>query len=193
MSAIRTLDGFATGDELAEVAASWPADDWPGWVRYGGPQEGKRASDASTPLPYFCARLLARMASCCPAHHLLGIYRSVPDLSLWGGGLHEMAPGSELPPHLDADGHPRLGLLRAWSAVLYVHEVWRPGDGGELVLLGKGGRSVTPVPGRLVAFDCRDRWHAVTKTLVARRSLALFGYLPDPAGGERPRAEFAGR
>lgn len=185
------LDGYASPAELAGVAATWPGDDWPGWVRYDPRIEGKRASDLATPLPVACAALLARMA----AERLgwsLGMAGAVADLSLHGGGLHEMQAGDSLGLHLDADTHPRLGLARAWSAVLYLD--YAAPAGGELLLCDDRRQvveRVAPTPGRLVAFDCRDGWHAVAECRARRRSLALFGYLPLPAGGGRPRARFA--
>lgn len=190
------IDGFASPRQLAEVNADWPAEDWPGWVRYGFPQQGKLASDSESTIPYHCSRLLLH-AGALPIGCLLEMPDSVPDLTLWGGGLHEMRPGSELGLHLDADGHPRLGLRRAWTAVIYCHEHWWPGDGGELLLCRESGYVVgriDPTPGRLVAFDCRDGWHAVTRLsdlAKPRRSLALFGYSPELSTGQRPRALFA--
>lgn len=190
------LPRFASPSELAEVGAAWPGDDWPGWVRYDPGYEAKKASDLTSHIPTACSRLLARAAAL-PVGEWLGMPDAVADLSLWGGGLHEMPPGGSLGIHLDADGHPRLGLVRAWSAMLYVHEQWSPSDGGELVLHGKEGESPTripPAPGTLVAFDCRDCWHEVARLRHGsqpRRSLAIFGYLPRPAKGERPRAHFA--
>jgi hypothetical protein len=188
------LDGFASRRELAEANACWPAPGWAGWVRYEGERGDKLASRADAPVPFPLARLLARAAAL-PVGTWLSMPDSVPDLTLWGGGLHEMFAGGRLPPHLDADGHPRLGLLRAWSAVLYVHQSWSPGDGGELLLHGPSGVEVRidPAPGRLAAFDCRAGLHEVARlsALAApRRSLALFGYLPRPSPGRRPRAGF---
>lgn len=196
------LDGFASTEEIAAADADWPAPDWPGWMHYTGERGQKAASDLLTPLPLPCSRLLARMAGA-NLGAALGMPASVADLSLHGGGLHEIGPGGNLPTHLDADGHARLGLLRAWSAVLFAHPDWEPEWGGELYFCDRHGNPVAsyaPLPGRLVAFDCRgDAYHGVLPvrcpatvggTACSRRSLALLGYLPEPAGGLRARAVF---
>lgn len=187
------LDKWFAPEALMVAAVAWPAPDWPGWHDYAREGHAKRAADAQAPLPPALAAVLARMAAI-PIGALLGMPESVPDLSLWGGGPHEMPPGAGLGRHLDADGHPRLGLMRAWSAVLYVHPAWQDSWGGELVLEAPH-EEIMPRPGRLVAFDCRDRAHHVRPVRCpegeSRRSLALFGYLPRRAEGLRPRAEFA--
>jgi hypothetical protein len=181
-------------DAVRLALAAWPAADWPGWVACEHSGGGKRMSDLLTPLPPALAALLAGMACCRPARRV-GIPGAVADLSLWGAGLHETSPGGHLAPHRDADTHARLGLRRAWSASLYVSGRWEPSWGGRLVLHLPGGPvKIDPLPGRLVVFDCREVLHEVEPYLpdaaCPRRSLALFGYLPEPGPGARPRAEF---
>lgn len=185
MSRCVTIDGLLTPAELRTATAAWPAPDWPGWITYPG---GKRACDAASALPVPLSVLLARLAGL-SLGALVGMPDAAADLSLWGGGPHEMPPGSSLAWHRDADTHARLGLRRAWSAALYVHPEWEDGWGGELLL---PGRAIPPLPGRLVVFDarsCRHRVRPITGPL-PRRSLALFGYLPAAGQRERMRAEF---
>lgn len=194
----RVFDDYLGAGLLADIAASWPAPDWPGWVSYDPRFEHKRASDLTTPLPRAAGLALYRLAADALGP-LVGRPFAVPDLSLWGGGLHEVLPGAGgLGCHLDASVGPRLGLRRAWSAVLWVHPRWAPSWGGELVLHGPDRLPVAliePRPGRLALFACSDAsWHSVrpVRGMAPRRSLALFGYEEGPASPhERPRALFA--
>src|SRR5687767_13971046 len=92
----------------------------------------------------------------------------IPDLGLWGAGLHEMPAGSEgLGWHSDAERHPHLGLGRARSGVLYLC-----GDGD---LEFRDGAKVAPAPGRLVIFDGAAA-HRVGAVTQLRRSISLFWY-----------------
>jgi hypothetical protein len=182
------IDGLLTAAELRAAIAAWPAADWPGWVAYPG---GKRAADAASALPAALAALLARLAGL-SLGALVGMPDAPADLSLYGGGCHELPPGAGLGEHRDADTHARLGLRRAWSAALYVHPAWEAGWGGELVLCGRPNRTVAPLPGRLAVFDARNCRHRVDAVAgpVPRRSLAVFGYQPAAGRRRRPRAEF---
>lgn len=187
------IDGVLTPDELAAANESWPGSRWIGWVSYHGTGRGdKYASDLQTPLPLALSLLLARVAAM-DVGALLGMRGAVPDLSLYGAGLHAVPAGGSLPAHLDADTHPRLGLARAWSACVYVHEEWGQGWGGELALHGERPAITPPSPGRLVAFDASVR-HEVLPVRCPpgreRRSLALFGYHAKAGAGLRPRALF---
>lgn len=190
------VDDYLTSSEVLAASRCWPGPDWPGWVRYDGPQEGKRASDLSTPLPPYLCSLLARLARL-DLGALVGLEGTAADLGLHGAGLHEVAPGGRVGPHEDAGMHPRLGLARAWSAALYVHPSWCPSWGGALALRGESPRVIDPLPGRLVVFACAGLEHEVTPvrrgTPASRRSLALFGYGAPAPRGAAVRAQFAAR
>lgn len=188
-------DGLFPPDLLAEAAASWPGPEWSGWHAYDDGMQSKQVSDltAFLPRPYAC--LLHRMARLDTSDFGL---RLVPDLGLWGAGLHQSGPGPGVALHEDADHHPRLGLQRALSAVLYVHPRWEPEWGGELELwhADQSGPAVRiePLPGRLVVFDVRGTaYHRVAPVTawgdVRRMSIALFWY-GQPVAGTRPRARF---
>lgn len=192
-----TVDGWLTGEELIAVNRAWPAADWPGWIDYAEAGHGeKKACDAIRELPDVIAAVLVRLAALNPGAWL-GMPEAAADLSLFGAGLHAMPRGSGLAAHLDADTHARLGLHRAWSAVLWVHNHWCDSWGGELCLHGSPGREVFPSPGRLALFDCRALRHHVEAVRcpqeTERRSLALFGYLPEAGPRARPRALFGER
>lgn len=184
-------NNFLTREEIGEVNFVWPNKDWPGWVRYEDTDQIKNASNDRIPIPYFCSYLLMKIATCPIIPHKYP--GSVPDLSLYGGGLHEMYRGGKVGSHLDADGHFRLGITRVWSAVLYVHPEWKPSYGGELVFPNHDV-IVSPTPGSLIIFDCKETIHLVKgwNHELPRRSLALFGYTSERSNKNRPRAEFTG-
>jgi hypothetical protein len=165
-----TVTGFATESEVAAALAAWPGT---GWHEYAS---GKRASLPGSPIPEPLALLLHRMAT---APGIPG----VPDLGLWGAGLHEMPPGPGLGWHTDAERHSVLGLKRLRSGVLYLC-----GDGD---LEFRGGGHVRPAPGRFTVFDGGVA-HRVGPVTRLRRSVALFWYGPPAAGGGRATFEAGG-
>ncbi len=184
-------------DLIASVNQSWPIPDWPGWMRYDTDDHTKSASDLSTAIPPVMSECLRRLALL-PWSEWMGQDGLVPDLGLWGAGLHEMRPGESVGRHLDADHHPRLGLERRLSVMLYVHQHWEDDWGGELKLWDMmTGPTVwiRPHPGRLVALDTRGpSYHSVAPVRcpegLTRRSLCLFFYGPQSATFTRARAKF---
>lgn len=160
-------DGFADPAEIVSALSAWPAD---GWHSYG---PHKRASMPGTILPGPLAVLIHRLATL-----PLGL---IPDLGLWGAGLHEMPPSPDgLGWHTDAERHAVLGLARAVSGVLYLC-----GDGD---LEFADGARVSPAPGRLVLFDGAAS-HRVGSVSRIRRSVVMFWYR-EPVGVGSVRATF---
>ncbi len=186
-------DGLFSESDLRAAEQAWPRGDWSGWVHYGDNRGCKRASDLYyTPIPVQCSVLLAQM-SALPVMEWFPQLTSimVPDLGLYGSGLHEIPPGPGLPAHLDADTHQRLGLKRTLSASLYISENWLEEWGGELVICGE---RITPFPGRLVVFRS-DQLHEVLPvscpTGETRKSLALFWYSVQAGNRDRMQADFS--
>lgn len=146
-------------------------------------------------IPQPCRLLFGRMATL-QWSVLQGL---IPDLSLWGGGLHCMGRGDKLDLHLDADRHPRLALERRANAILFVG-VWIEAWGGQLELWNKdltgSEKQIAPVQGRLVIFETSDvSYHAVSQPLACpdgtlRRSLALYWFGAPRGPSRRPRATF---
>lgn len=149
-------DGFASPAEVESALSVWPVD---GWYTYG---DYKRASVPGATLAEPIAILLHRMAS-------LAMPGLIPDLGLWGAGLHEMPPGEAgLGWHTDAERHPGLGLGRSKSGVLYLC-----GD-GDLEFVN--GVRISPRSGRLVLFDGSVPHRVAGPVTQSRRSVALFWY-----------------
>lgn len=152
-------------------------------------------------IPEPCQRLLGQM-SVLPIHqHLIdsSLLRAVPDLMLWGAGLHCMGPGDHLDIHLDADRHPRLGLERRANAILFLDD-WPDEWGGHLEfwredLTGPAVR-IKPITGRMVLFETSDQsYHGIPQPIhcpegVLRKTLALYWWSAPRGLSKRPRAQF---
>lgn len=63
---------------------------------------------------------------------------------------------------------------RMFSMVLYLHESWTDGDGGELRLYHDQEVDIQPLPGRLVVFDSRIEHEVLTSKCVR---MSLTGWL----------------
>lgn len=59
---------------------------------------------------------------------------------------------------------------RVLSFVFYLHEEWKTGDGGELILYGNKTHTISPLPGSLVIFLSDGLSHEVKPGLRERRS-----------------------
>jgi len=70
---------------------------------------------------------------------------------------------------------------RVISAVLYLNENWKKGDGGELVIHQNEKTIIEPIAGRLVLFKSAEVWHEVAQTCVPRRSITGW-MLNNPVG-----------
>lgn len=194
------VDGWLPRHEITEAADAWPAHTWDGWFRYDSPIEQKSACNDFAKMPEPCRKLLRRMMFSPILRAVFDEPTLIPDTTLWGGGMHSMGQGDFLTTHRDANRHARLGMRRALSAVLFVHDVWNVNWGGALELWYpnlSGYIPITPVPGRLVVFACTEQaFHSVGEPLrcpehVQRKSLATFWFGPDAEGlPVRERAEF---
>jgi hypothetical protein len=188
--------GLMPASLVRQAALAWPADDWPGWFRYDAADEKKRVCPDWKLTPEPCRDLLSRMAVLNP----FGDKNVIPDLSLYGAGMHSMASGEHLSLHLDADTHKLTGLRRRYSSVLFVGD-WMEEFGGRFRLWSPDRSqviaSVIPEAGVLCSFECTDEaFHDVelisAPDHVRRKGLAMFWYGPQWSGTKRPRALFVG-
>jgi hypothetical protein len=172
------------------LVKAFPAPDWPGWDR------GRGDSDPFQPKKLTCAdldtipdpldRLLYELNSG-PflgwLEKLTGIDALLPDLHLFGGGLHSSGPGGKLLPHIDFHfGQNRL-LHRRLNLLVYLNPSWSPENNGALELWDqkkdKIEREVYPELGRTVIFQTdADSMHGFSKPLLGRfrNSVALYYY-----------------
>lgn len=156
------------------AAIEWPDANWAWWMQYKDDHALKRASRGRDGIPRACQMLLDRMAEIDVAG-LLRLPSCFPDLSLHGGGLHEIPPGGFLAKHLDASHHPTRGWARAASVVLFI-DPWQPEWGGGL-RLGGVTEPILPYEGMLVAMATNDEsYHEVLPVTgpMHRRTLAMF-------------------
>lgn len=194
---ITIRDDVFAAEMVREAAASWPGPEAP-WVRYDTPLERKQTLNDWPAVPLACAALLRHLLSL-PVGPMLGLPESpplLPDMGLWGAGLHEHQAGQHLDVHLDADCHRLTGMERRANAILFLSP-WRAEWGGPLELWDHDLASpilVYPAPGRLVLFECSDgSYHGVPRRVTGpqpRRSLAVYWWSLPRGPLRRPRARY---
>lgn len=169
-----------------------PVADWRGWeVSYDNDVErGKKTSRAWDWMPARLRTAFLRMRhpdTVDAWSKLTGIPSLIDDPIAHGAGLHYSGAGAFLQAHLDYELHPELeGKERRLNLILFMHPIWRPGWGGQLLLCdawGKAKVEIDPVPGRLAVFECGPAsYHAVRvihpSVTVPRLSCAVY-YLAD--------------
>jgi Rps23 Pro-64 3,4-dihydroxylase Tpa1-like proline 4-hydroxylase len=196
------VDDFLPADLAGAAAAAWPPPGWEHWLEYDSPLERKRTMNRCRFMPRPLVTALARVLFL-PVGDALGAPEAlVPDLGLYGAGMHDMGPGDWLDLHRDASHHADCGVARRANAVLYLTPGWRGEWGGALELWpdaggGPGGdpARVLPLFNRLVVFDAAAGYHGVPHPLacpagVRRASLSVFWYGSARGPVARPRAAF---
>jgi hypothetical protein len=196
------LDDFLPADLAGAAAAAWPPPGWDHWLEYDNALERKRTCNKWPYLPRPLVDAL-RVLLLLPAVDVLGAPEAlVPDLGLYGAGLHEMGRGDWLDAHQDADRHSDSGLERRVNAILYLTPGWRPEWGGALELWpdvdGQPGGEPVRIPSafnRLVVFDAATGFHGVPHPLTCpadarRQSLAVYFWGAPRGPGKRARARF---
>ena len=97
--------------------------------------------------------------------------------------------GGRLNPHQDYSIHPKLGLERRFSLLIYLTPSWQKNWNGELVLFEKNDtlkevKRITPLFNRMVLFKTTSAWHGVPEPIncppeICRNAIGLF-YLTKP-------------
>lgn len=190
-------DNAFSHDSCLEAASQWPLPDWDGWhATYHSDQQKKRACNQWQSMPNPVVQLLWQML-------FLDIGRFfprlLPDMSLWGGGMHDMGQGDVLGLHLDADHHAVNGLNRTVNGILFLSQGWDNNWGGNLEIWDQRKTrpllSIAPQFNRLVLFATNDTsWHTVTALTcpdgVRRKTLAVWWYSLEASNNRRQRALF---
>jgi hypothetical protein len=184
------FDDLLVPEACGALAAAFPPPDWAGW------NPGRGDNDPYQPRKLNCSdlglipppldQLIFELNSGSFLDWLgkvTGIAKLLPDLRLFGGGLHSSGPGGHLLPHTDfhyADGmvlHRRLNLL------VYLNKGWTEANGGALELWNQQKdcveREVLPELGRTVIFQTdADSMHGFSKPGAGRfrNSVALYYY-----------------
>lgn len=186
-------------DALCRAAAdAWPDAGWHGWgAVYDSEHQKKRAANCWEDMPAPCKQLLSEMLFLDVSQFGLGAL--IPDVSLWGGGMHSLSSGGVVGMHLDASHHRQVGLARRLNAILFLNEGWQNGWGGSLQLWDEGRTRPTveiyPQFRRLVLFASNETsWHAVTPVTcpagTQRKTLASWWYSRAKGQVSRPQAHF---
>ena len=117
---------------------------------------------------------------------LVGVPNLLPDGGLNGAGQFLHIKGGKLNPHLDYRIHPKLGLERRFSFLIYLTPGWDVSWGGDLVFYSGNEKSLCEqktLPclfNRAVIFDTTcNSWHGVPEPLscpdgVIRKAIGVF-------------------
>lgn len=199
MSGTEPVRWFAI-DDWCSPRTDWtvPGSEWDGWeARYDNDCErGKRTTRT---LPNWALAVMNRLhcsntlRDCARRFGFWGL----PDPTLHGGGLHVTSPGGSLACHLDYDRHPHIqGKRRAVNLIVFTHPRWEADWGGEFYLadpMGKPVVTLSPQPGRLVAFETNDlSYHGVLPMTGPAERVSIAAYLLTDAtpANTRQRALF---
>ena len=201
------IQDFFTEDTAKVMASEFPAYDNPAWFSYK--QTGVQVKKACNHWYHFGPRTYrAIMVMLAPmivtTYGQLRGCALVPDFGLWGGGWHTSANDGILVPHLDFSIHPKVGLQRKLSVVIYLTPDMEEEYGGHLGLYegdaekpGKLVKEIAPAFNTAIIFDSTENsWHGLSRPLtmpegMTRNSLAIY-YLtnPSPDAAERQKASF---
>jgi hypothetical protein len=184
------FDDLLTPETCAVLATAFPSGEWTGWDR------GRREQDPYQPKKFACAdlslipdpldRLIYELNSG-PflkwLEKVTGIENVLPDMRLFGGGLHSSGPGGRLLPHTDFHFGQDQTLHRRLNLLVYLNKDWTPDNGGLFELWDQEkdcvAREVLPELGRTVLFQTdADSMHGFSKPVAGRfrNSVALYYY-----------------
>jgi hypothetical protein len=184
------FDDLLQSETSAALAAAFPPSDWDGWNRGRGDDDPYQPKKLTCPdlglIPEPLDRLIYELCSgpfLSWLGKLTGIERLLPDLRLFGGGLHSSGPGGRLLPHTDFHYADDLVLHRRLNLLVYFNQGWSPENGGTLELWDQEkdciAHEVLPELGRTVIFQTdADSMHGFSKPVAGRfrNSIALYYY-----------------
>jgi hypothetical protein len=187
------IDHFLPGDVITSLIDSYP-EATSTWNHFDNPLEVKFTQDDEEAMPepvrhvvqQFNGQVFLEFLN-----RLTGIDGLLPDPTLSGGGMHQIAPGGLLKVHADFNGHHELRVDRRLNALLYLNEDWDDAFGGHLELWNRDMSApvarIAPIANRLVVFaTTRTSFHGHPDPLRCppgrfRRSLAWYYYTaPQP-------------
>ncbi len=170
------------------------------WVRYNTRDEVKTGTRPNAKLgagsrAYFDVIQRGQFTQFLSA--ISGIQGLLPDPTLFGGGLHEIAPGGRFSVHTDFNKHPVTALDNRLVFITYLNKRWDASWGGALELWDSVSKQcvdeVVPVFGRSILFAHTDTsLHGHPNPVATpdgrkRRSVAAY-YTPFTPGSENPWA-----
>ncbi len=173
------IDNLFDADFLSKVAEeikTLPSADWA--PHYTALQKKRMTSNAGD-LPPLAAHYFEVINS--PdfiffLQSVTGIMSLQPDLTLFGGGVHEAGADGHFEIHVDFQRHPSTGLENRIAVITYLNANWTEFDGGALELWNMNENraeiSILPLLGRTV--------------IMGQSPIAAHGY-PTSLPGDRPR------
>lgn len=192
-----TIDNFLHEDVAKCIASDFPPYSFSELRPYDNPLEHKKLLnhwDKFTPAIYKLITYLNSSEFISVVESLVDVGCLHPDNGLNGAGLFLHTKGGHLNPHLDYRIHPKLGLERRYSLLIYLTEDWDPKWGGDFVMYSGSKDSLIEekrigcIFNRVLLFDTtQNSWHGVPEPLdcpvtVTRKAIGLF-YLSQPRAG----------
>lgn len=185
------VDGLINQEALRDLLERYPKIEDKSWWHYDNPLERKHAFNDLSQLdavfreffdeansPEFVAQLA----------NLTDLPDLVPDHTLRGGGLHQIAPGGKLDVHEDFNIHLDMKAKRRVNMIVYLNRDWPEEYGGHLQLwdadMTRCEKKVLPIFNRAVFFrtDMKsNHGHPDPLTCpegLTRKSLATYYYTP---------------
>mgnify|MGYP000626704851 CR=1 FL=1 len=185
------IDNFLDDDALRSLLRNYPKIEDKSWWHYENPLEMKYAfnnvDELSSEFKTFFEEanspdVVEQMSS------LADLKGVIPDLTLRGGGLHQIAPGGKLDVHEDFNVNIDMHARRVLNMIVYLNDEWQESYGGHLQLwdaeMKSCVKSVLPVFNRAVIFRTdkkSNHGHPDPLTCpvgMTRRSLATYYYIP---------------
>ena len=185
------VDNLLDGEALDALAKAYPTVQDKSWWHYDNPLERKYAFNDLSQLDeafreFFDEANSPEVVS--QLGKLAGLKGLVPDHTLKGGGLHQIAPGGKLDVHEDFNVNLDMKAWRKLNMIVYLNQDWQESYGGHLQLwnedMSQCVKRVLPVFNRVVIFrtDMKSN-HGHPDPLtsppgVTRKSLATYYYVP---------------
>lgn len=184
-----------TAKELENSFFEYTSDTWD--TNYKNAIEVKRTITDWSKFPasvykvfnYFCSEPFLSYIK-----ELTGVSNLYPDFGLHGAGMHISPQGGKLNIHKDYSIHPKLGLQRKFTLIVYLNENWEKEWGGSLELWSHNDLTneplnkevvIDPIFNTAVLFDTtQNSWHGLPDPINCpdnqfRKSIAFY-WLTDP-------------
>lgn len=185
------IDNAFDNDALHDLVARYPKVEDKSWWHYDNPLERKYAFNDLSQLDQVFRDFFDEANSpevISQFARLSGLEGLIPDHTLRGGGLHQIAPGGKLDVHEDFNINLDMHAFRKLNLIVYLNEPWEESFGGHLQLwnadMTKCEAKVLPVFNRAVVFRTdmqSNHGHPDPLTSppgVTRKSLATYYYIP---------------
>jgi hypothetical protein len=190
------IDGFLPEDVALEAAHSFPKMDWRRYrlARLFGARVNELPPHSTAPVIASIIKELHGPHFIKLIESITGISGLVPDLNLFGSGIHQGARGSVLRLHADHNCHPTMGgFYRRVNVMLYLNDRWQSSWNGDLQLWDREAlgcaKSISPISNRCVimgvddtAFHCYGPLRLPRK--LTRNAIAVYYYAAEPAVGQ---------